>query len=448
MISRTNKIFSKFFYSLGNLQLAIFLLLLISLFSSIGTVIEQEKSTDFYELNYPINAPIFGFVSSKFIIFFGLNHVYTTHWFLILIVLFGSSLLSCTLSRQIPSLKMARLWKFFKTEKTIQNKGIGFVISEVSLNQFSYILRKKDYNVIQQDNYIYAYKGLIGKIGPILVHLSIIFVLLGSVTGFLSGFMVQEIIPRSELFHLQNVIQAGPLSFIRNDFEGHIKDFKIAYNEEGIIDQFYSDLEILDDELVPQSEKTIFVNEPLKYQDMTFYQTDWGISKLEGLINDSDKISIELTQVNLKNNSRFWIGVIEKNKNTLIILEDLTGKYMLYDSQKIFLGIGEVGHKIYVNGDEMRITKIIPETGMQIKSDPGIHLVYFGFLGLIFSVFFSYISYMQIWAIKKDNQLWIYGNTNRAIYFFEKTILSILDNLKFESIKFLDSSKMNPIKKN
>jgi cytochrome c biogenesis protein len=77
---------------------------------------------------------------------------------------------------------------------------------------------------------------------------------------------------------------------------------------------------------------------------------------------------------------------------------------------------------------------------MQIKSDPGIYLVYFGFLGLIFSVFFSYISYVQIWAIKKDNQLWVYGNTNRAIYFFEKNILSILDILKSESIKFLSTS--------
>jgi len=335
---------------------------------------------------------------------------------------------------------MARLWKFFKTEKNIQNNGMTFVVSEVSLSHFSYILRKKDYNVIHHDMYLYAYKGLIGKIGPILVHLSIIFILLGSITGFLSGFMVQEIVPKNEIFHLQNVISAGPLSFIRNDFEGHVKDFKIAYSEEGIVDQFYSDVEILDDQMSYQISKVIFVNEPLKYEGITFYQTDWGISKLEGILNGSDTINIPLSQVNVSNNSRFWVGVFEKNKNILIILQDLTGKYLLYNSEKIFLGTGEIGKKIFVNGNELRITKIIPETGMQIKSDPGIYLVYFGFLGLIFSVFFSYISYVQIWAIKKDNQLWVYGNTNRAIYFFEKNILSILDILKSESIKFLSTS--------
>ena len=73
-MSQTRRIFSKLFYSIGNLRLAIFLLLLISVFSSIGTIIEQEKSIDFYESNYPIARPIFGFISSKFIILFGLNH--------------------------------------------------------------------------------------------------------------------------------------------------------------------------------------------------------------------------------------------------------------------------------------------------------------------------------------------------------------------------------------
>jgi len=50
MILQLNRIFWKLIYSVGNLQLAIVLLLLISVFSSLGTIIEQEKSTDFYEL--------------------------------------------------------------------------------------------------------------------------------------------------------------------------------------------------------------------------------------------------------------------------------------------------------------------------------------------------------------------------------------------------------------
>ncbi|MFA9202347.1 MAG: cytochrome c biogenesis protein ResB, partial [Candidatus Nanopelagicaceae bacterium] len=110
MTSHINRILWKFIYLLGNLKLAIILLLFIALISSLGTIIEQEKTISFYETNYPISNPIAGFINSDFILFFGLDHVYTASWFLILLFLFGGSLLSCTFSRQIPSLKLARLW--------------------------------------------------------------------------------------------------------------------------------------------------------------------------------------------------------------------------------------------------------------------------------------------------------------------------------------------------
>jgi len=222
MTSEIHRILWKGIYALGNLRLAIVLLLFIAAISSLGTIIEQEKTISFYETNYPISNPIAGFINSDFILFFGLNHVYTTSWFLILLFLFGGSLLSCTFSRQIPSLKLARLWKFFKRENGANKMGISFSLSNGSLAQFSYLLRQRNYNVIQQGPYIYAYKGLVGKIGPILVHLSIICILIGSILGALTGFMLQELVPKGELFHLQNIISSGPLSYIRQDFEGYI----------------------------------------------------------------------------------------------------------------------------------------------------------------------------------------------------------------------------------
>ena len=86
---------------LGNLQFAIFLLLLIASFSSIGTFIEQGKDISFYELNYPNLKPLFGFINAKFILFFGLDHIYTTWWFILNIFFFVMSLSSCTLVKTI-----------------------------------------------------------------------------------------------------------------------------------------------------------------------------------------------------------------------------------------------------------------------------------------------------------------------------------------------------------
>jgi cytochrome c biogenesis protein len=437
MTSHINRILWKLIYLLGNLRLAIILLLFIALMSSLGTIIEQEKTVSFYETNYPISSPIAGFINSDFILFFGLDHLYTASWFLTLLFLFGGSLMSCTLSRQIPSLKLARLWKFFKSENNTNKMGISFSLSNGSLSQFSYLLRQKQYNVIQQGSYIYAYKGLVGKIGPILVHLSIICILIGSVLGSLTGFMLQELIPKGELFHLQNTISSGPLSYIPQNFEGYIRDFNIAYNDQGMVDQFYSEIDILDNDLEVKKEKTIFVNEPLRYSGVTFYQTDWSIVSLKFNLNNRENFEILLREINGESNSRFWIGSLEdqaKNK-ILVVLQDLTGKYLLYDSEKKLLGQSEIGHKIFFNGNHLRLNKVLPSTGLQIKSDPGIPLVYIGFFFLIFSVLLSYTSYFQIWIIKKQNKVYVYGDTNRATYFFEKSILEIINNLQSDSLR-------------
>jgi cytochrome c biogenesis protein len=417
--------------------------LFIALISSLGTIIEQEKTISFYETNYPISNSIAGFINSDFILFFGLDHVYTANWFLTLLFLFGGSLLSCTFSRQIPSLKLARLWKFFKSENKTNKMGISFTLSNGSLSQFSYLLRQRQYNVIQQGSYIYAYKGLVGKIGPILVHLSIICILVGSVLGSLTGFMLQELIPKGELFHLQNIISSGSLSYIPQNFEGYIGDFNIAYNDQGMVDQFYSEIDILDNDLQIKKEKTIFVNEPLRYSGVTFYQTDWSIVSLKFTLNNRENFEIFLREVNGESNSRFWIGSLESEAKSkiLVVLQDLTGKYLLYDSEKKLLGQSEIGHKIFFNGNHLRLNKILPSTGLQIKSDPGIPLVYTGFFFLIFSVLISYTSYFQIWIVKKQNKVYVYGDTNRAIYFFEKSILEIINNLQSDSLRFKVPSK-------
>jgi cytochrome c biogenesis protein len=443
MTSHINRILWKLIYLLGNLRLAIILLLFIALISSLGTIIEQEKTISFYETNYPISNSIAGFINSDFILFFGLDHVYTANWFLTLLFLFGGSLLSCTLSRQIPSLKLARLWKFFKSENKTNKMGISFTLSNGSLSQFSYLLRQRQYNVIQQGSYIYAYKGLVGKIGPILVHLSIICILVGSVLGSLTGFMLQELIPKGELFHLQNIISSGSLSYIPQNFEGYISDFNIAYNDQGMVDQFYSEIDILDNDLQIKKEKTIFVNEPLRYSGVTFYQTDWSIVSLKFTLNNRENFEIFLREVNGESNSRFWIGSLESEAKSkiLVVLQDLTGKYLLYDSEKKLLGQSEIGHKIFFNGNHLRLNKILPSTGLQIKSDPGIPLVYTGFFFLIFSVLISYTSYFQIWIVKKQNKVYVYGDTNRAIYFFEKSILEIINNLQSDSLRFKVPSK-------
>lgn len=435
MLKKLNKNSWTLIKILGNLKFAIFLLLIIAIFSALGTIIEQNKDVSFYEANYPVTSPIFGFISSKLILIGGLDNVYQSWWFVVTIFLFGASLIGCTFSRQLPSLKLAQLWQFYKKKENLQKFELNFCLNNSSLAKLYSELQKKNYNISQQGPFLYAYKGLIGKVGPIIVHISIIIILIGSVLGSLSGFMAQELIPLGGVFHLQNIVNSGPFTSINQNIEGYVKDFKITYSDEGNIDQFYSDLWVLNNEGEKLSSKTIYVNEPLRYNGITFYQTDWSIVGLNVEIDNNIIVQLPLKLVITKTNSRFWISSLPiKPKGTeqdlLILLEDLTGKFQIYSGSNTVISENEIGSKFYINGHEIRILDIITSTGLQIKSDPGIPFVYLGFMLLIFSVFLSYVSYSQIWAIKKDNKLYLSGRTNRATYYFEQDFIQLITDIK------------------
>ena len=98
----------RFFRSIADLRFAITILLIIASFSIIGTVIEQDQSIETYKLNYPITNQVFGFLSWDIILKLGLDHIYKTWWFIACIILFGVSLLTCTVLQQLPSLKISR----------------------------------------------------------------------------------------------------------------------------------------------------------------------------------------------------------------------------------------------------------------------------------------------------------------------------------------------------
>ena len=125
----------RFFKSVADLRFAIAILLIIACSSIIGTIIEQDQSIETYKLNYPITDPVLGFLSWNIILRFGFDHVYKTWWFIGLIIMFGTSLLSCTFLQQIPSLKIARRCQFFRTTQQFNRLKISKSISHLNLTQ-------------------------------------------------------------------------------------------------------------------------------------------------------------------------------------------------------------------------------------------------------------------------------------------------------------------------
>nr|YP_009686414.1 c-type cytochrome biogenesis protein [Halamphora coffeaeformis]QDR25161.1 c-type cytochrome biogenesis protein [Halamphora coffeaeformis] len=410
----------KLFRTIADLRFSIFILLLISFCSILGTVIEQDQSVEIYKLNYPLTNPILGFLTWDRILQLGLDHVYRTWWFFLLIFLFGFSLISCTFLQQFPSLKVARRCQFFRTTEQFYRLKISTILKNVSSPKILVRIQQAQYSIFQQKNIIYCYKGLIGRIAPILVHFSMILVLLGTIIGSLFGFKAQEIVPKTEQFHIQNILTSGQLTTIP-ETSVRINDFWINYTKSKTISQFYSDLSVLNSDGKEIDRKTISVNYPLVYKGLYYYQTDWNLIGLRFQTKNNEILEYPLVNA-LNNQNKVWLTWIAQdstlNNGLIGIIDNLEGYCSIYDESGQFLGNLELNEtKNFI--EPLTLLEIISSTGLQIKTDLGIPIIYSGFFLLMISTLISYVTYSQIWIVEKQNQLFIGGTTNRALFDFE-----------------------------
>lgn len=410
--------------NLASLKLAIGLLVAIGISTALGTIIEQDQPILFYKENYPSASPILGFIDWKFILRFNLNVLYTNFWFLSLLSFFAGSLLACTYTTQIPSLKNFRLWKFLQTYNRFRNFQLKGQVPRNLANTSLYHLHDSSYHVFRQGKKSYAYTGLLGRLGPIIVHFSIIFIMLGSSTGVLGGYTVQEIVPRGEVFHLQNFVKYGNLSQIPQFISWRVNDFWITYTSDLKVNQFYSDISILNSRGNELKRKIIFVNEPLVYKGISLYQTDWDILGLKLQINENRSVQLPLKKIT-KSGRNFWLGSLLLGDQTqdkiTVLLNDLTGNIYLYDIKGSLISKIKIGQSKQLTKNKIiTVKEVITTTGLQLKEDPGLSIVYISFFLLILSIYISFLSYSQIWGIEEKDKLILAGKSNRAVLSFQE----------------------------
>ena len=411
----------------ANLKFSIFILLLISFCSIIGTVIEQDQSIESYKLNYPLTNPLFGILSWDRILYFGFDHVYKTWWFLFLIFLFGCSLVLCSFLQQLPALKIARRCQFFRTPISFSKLKNSTILTDFSFPKILSMIQIQGYSIFQQRNMVYCYKGLIGRIGPIIVHFSMILILIGTIVGSLFGFKAQEIVPKTENFHIQNILSNGTFSIISKR-SARVNDFWITYTKNKTISQFYSDISILDKHGNETKRKTLSVNYPFVDDGIYYYQTDWSLLALRFRTIQDQMIEYPLIN-SFSNQEKIWLTWMSNNQflqnGILLLIDNLEGYCSIYDTTGQFLGNLEINETLNFN-NPITFSEILSSTGLQVKTDPGIPLIYLGFFFLMMSTLLSYITYSQVWIIQKNPQLFVGGTTNRALFDFELEFLKLV----------------------
>ena len=423
-----------------DLKFSILILALIAFASSFGSFIEQDEPKNFYEINYPLEKPIYGFVNSKLILTLGLDHVYNTWWFLLLLLILGLSLIGCTLTRQFPLVQNSKEYFFRKQSNSFLKLPFSiklkknFYLKELILSK----LQKLNLYIYQKGELIYGYKGLIGRISPILVHISLIIILGGSTLGAFKNFKAQEILPKGEVFHIQNPLKIGRLTPLPN-ITTRVNEFWVDYKNNKI-NQFYSNLSILDNYGNELKNQTISVNNPIRFNNIDFYQSDWNLLGIR-IKNIENNQIYEYPVFQLNKNAKSWITwVNDSSKTVSIVFDQLENTFSTYDEKGIFLKIRNIGDNIT---NKYVLIDLLPATGLLIKYDPSIELIYLGFGLLMLTTLLSYLPYTQFWVFENSKDIWVGSSTNRGKIQLEiefENLIREMENKLYKSV-FIKKSR-------
>ena len=107
---------------------------------------------------------------------------------------------------------------------------------------------------------------------------------------------------------------------------------------------------------------------------------------------------------------KFLILSENNGKNYTLIFDQLQNNFSVYDTSGNFLSLSNLGDSF----SSFSVIDILPSTGLQIKYDPSITVIYFGFGLLMITACLSYLPYTQIWILNQSSNSWIGGSTNRG----------------------------------
>ena len=424
-------IFKKIIINISSLKFAIGLIIFIAISSGIGTFIPQGNRTEEY-IDLYNSEPIFGLLDGNKVLAMELDHIYTSKWFLLSLVLLCISLASCSFRRQIPSLKASLKWIDYDNEKKFNKLKLSRNLERNStkslISNSEKYLKHQGWERMVNENRISARKGIIGKLGPIIVHIGLILLLVGSAYGNLSSQKSEQYLGPNETLDLINDNSNQKLTI-------KLKDFVVEREIDGKPKQFISTLSLKEVESNETEIRESKVNHPIRFKGLTIYQADWAISNVVLRIDDI------VYQLKLKPipeiGEQIWGLVLELGKNNkknyLLTIENENGPVKFYDvsdfsEKKIYMG----NKNNDINSSNIEVLNIIKSSGLIIKNDPSIPFIYISFALIMLGTILSLIPTKQLWIlINKDSKIiYIGGLSNRNLSGFENEFAELTNKIK------------------
>ena len=262
----------KFFTSV---KLTIVLLLTLAATSIIGTLIPQNESPARY-------VQAFGEPLYRLFDILDLFDMYHSWWFQLLVLLLTLNVVICSLDRLSATWKIVfvknprfNLTRFRDLKNKVQLNHpqpvdtVIDLVDQILTRSFGYRRQEKTDDGIV----FFAERWRWTRLGVYVVHTSVVLLLIGSLIGSLFGFEGYVNIAEGEAagtIQLRNTNKPFPLGFeIRCD------DFNVSFYNTGMPKEFRSSLTILE-QGQPVIQKDIIVNDPLRYRGINIFQSSYG----------------------------------------------------------------------------------------------------------------------------------------------------------------------------
>ncbi len=440
----------------NSLKLTLFVLITLAVVSIAGTVVQQNKPVGMYIAQY-------GEKWAKVILAIGLDDMFHTPWFLALLTLLALNIIVCTIERFPPK------WRALLKDQDI--KDLRFIDRLSNRDVFTAkedkegvkerlvrILRKRGYKVKvapSDDNCsIYAWRGVVGRFGADVTHVSLILILLGAIVGNFYGYK-----------DFKALYVGGKMAVPNADFELRLDDFWIDYYDSGQIKQYNSRLTVIEDGKEVLT-KQIWVNEPLYYKGIRFYQASWGtawdrVEVAQVALKRADKDDIdkpvlikwgETKQIPGSDYSVKVVGYVadfafdEKTKtvfsksaearNPALKVEIYKGGKLL-STPWLFLNYPGIFPAIPGSDDDLVFVgyKGVLFSGISINKDPGTNIVWLGTIAMGIGFFLAFFVYhRRVWISIRDtgrsSEVRMGGMINKNQLGFEREFKELVEEIK------------------
>ena len=402
---------------ISDLRVAIGLLILIAAASGLGTFVPQKEAAALYHRVYDAE-PWLGLFDGDAILALQLDHVYSSSWFLALLAWLGLALILCSWRRQWPALQAALRWIDYQTPRQLSKLTLAETISvsdsKASLSRLEGLLQARGWELQPKGDRLAARKGVLGRVGPLLVHAGLVVLMVGAAWGSLGGQRMERFLAPGNELELLNSRGETQVSV-------SLERFGVQRDPAGRPEQFSSLLKLTPGQGQEASNAEISVNHPLRYRGMTLYQADWALSALQVQLGKSPILELPL-QSFPQLGEQVW-GIVlptrpDGSNPVLLALSSEQGPVTAYSADaEILANLIPGGEAVEVEGIPLRVAGVIPASGILLKRDPGVPLVYGGFAIALVGGALSLIATRQIWAIAEagNQKLHVAGLCNRNL---------------------------------